>query len=374
MKNERDYGIDLMRIFCAFLVVIHHVSDASGLLPSSHWNEFFRLVPDAFAVCAVNSFALISGYVGVGRRWKPANWAMLWADGVFYNFVLLALRYVFTHDTFGAADLLRQFLPVSFTDYWYLTMYTGLFVLMPLLNHLLETMPRRRLGGTILAMLALFSLWSSFMANIGMFALLGGFSTGWLAILYLLGGYVKQTGLAARIGAKKGAVLYFACTLLNLLQRFGRTSLLEHSALFRTLVTRIFQNTMDWMEWYISPTALLQAVGLLLVFANVKPGARAVPFIRFAAPLSFGVYLFHDPLLRIAPFLLAREDAINAMAPLPAAGAVVVLAVGVFAFSLVVDFLRDRLFRLARLRTLAERWEAAMRRLWAVLLDKLETA
>ena len=61
MKNERDYGIDLMRIVCALMVVVHHVSAASGLLASSHWNEFFRLVPDAFAVCAVNGFALGGG-------------------------------------------------------------------------------------------------------------------------------------------------------------------------------------------------------------------------------------------------------------------------------------------------------------------------
>ena len=120
MKNERDYGIDLMRIVCALMVVVHHVSAASGLLAASHWNEFFRLVPDAFAVCAVNGFALISGYVGVGRRWKPANWAVLWADGVFYNFVLLALESRYQGNVIGKADIVRQFLPVTMTSFWYL--------------------------------------------------------------------------------------------------------------------------------------------------------------------------------------------------------------------------------------------------------------
>lgn len=366
-KRERDYGIDLMRIVCAFMVVVHHVSATSGLLAASHWNEFFRLVPDAFGVCAVNGFALISGYVGVGRRWKPANWAVLWLDGVFYNFVLLALQCVFRHDTFGAAELLRQFLPVSFTDYWYLTMYTGVFVLMPLLNHLVETMPRRRLCGT----LALFSLWSSVMGKIGMFSLLGGFSTGWLAVLYLVGGYLRKYDVAARIGAKRGAVLYVGAAVFNLLQRFVHTALVENVPLVATFEDRVLQGTMDWMEWYISPSTFLEALGLLLIFANLRPSARAVPYIRWAAPLVFGGYLFHDRFLRIIPFLEDVESRIGALPGLQAMGAALAFATVIFVFSQLVDFVRSRIFRLLHLRALADRWENAMRRLWAAVMDRL---
>ena len=288
MKNERDYGIDLMRIVCALMVVVHHVSAASGLLASSHWNEFFRLVPDAFAVCAVNGFALISGYVGVGRRWKPANWAVLWVDGVFYNFVLLALESRYQGNVIGKADIVRQFLPVTMTSFWYLTMYTGVFVLMPLMNHLLETMPRRRLAGTLLAMLALFSAWSSFAGKIGMFSLLGGFSTGWLAILYLVGGYIRRYDVAARVSAKKGAALYVGAAVFNLLLRFGHTYLAEHFALVHLWESTILQGTMDWMDWYISPLTFLEALGLLLLFANLHPSAQLLPYIKWAAPLVFG--------------------------------------------------------------------------------------
>lgn len=373
MKNERDYGIDLMRIVCALMVVVHHVSAASGLLAASHWNEFFRLVPDAFAVCAVNGFALISGYVGVGRRWKPANWAVLWADGVFYNFVLLALESRYQGNVIGKADIVRQFLPVTMTSFWYLTMYTGVFVLMPLMNHLLETMPRRRLAGTLLAMLALFSAWSSFAGKIGMFSLLGGFSTGWLAILYLVGGYIRRYDVAARVGAKKGAALYVGAAVFNLLLRFGHTYLAEHSALVHLWESTILQGTMDWMDWYISPSTFLEALGLLLLFANLHPSAQLLPYIKWAAPLVFGGYLFHDRFLQITPVLIELTGKIGALPGLQAMGAALVFALAIFVFSQMVDFLRAQLFRLFRVNTLAVQWEDAMRRIWNALLNRLET-
>ena len=127
------------------------------------------------------------------------------------------------------------------------------------------------------------------------------------------------------------------------------------------------------MDWYISPSTFLEALGLLLLFANLHPSAQLLPYIKWAAPLVFGGYLFHDRFLQITPVLIELTGRIGALPGLQAMGAALVFALAIFVFSQLVDFLRAQLFRLFRVNTLAVRWEDAMRRIWNALLNRLET-
>ena len=66
MKQERDFGLDLLRIICMLMVVCLHAFNHGGLVegtlvPST---ANFYLGNAMFALClpAVNCFVMISGY------------------------------------------------------------------------------------------------------------------------------------------------------------------------------------------------------------------------------------------------------------------------------------------------------------------------
>ena len=84
MKKERNYGIDFLRILSMMFIVILHSIGKGGILDnatilSPQYKIAWYL--ECFACCAVNIFALISGYVsyrGKEEKIKYSNLINLW--------------------------------------------------------------------------------------------------------------------------------------------------------------------------------------------------------------------------------------------------------------------------------------------------------
>ena len=72
-KRERNYGIDLLRIVSMLMVVVLHVLGQGGVLKTStplSIGYSVAWILEIAAYCAVNCYALISGYVGVNSKFK----------------------------------------------------------------------------------------------------------------------------------------------------------------------------------------------------------------------------------------------------------------------------------------------------------------
>ena len=91
--KERNYGIDLLRIVSMLMVVINHILRFGGVY-SDNLAGIGRLLivgMDVLCLCAVNCFALISGYVGVRPKHKFSNIISLWLLVLFYGIVFLSV-------------------------------------------------------------------------------------------------------------------------------------------------------------------------------------------------------------------------------------------------------------------------------------------
>ena len=123
----------------------------------------------------------------------PANLINLWLQVAFYSVGFTALWGMLMPGSVGITDLLHALMPVTYqyVDYWYFTAYFGLFFLIPLLNHLVRTMPRRQLRTMLVVLVLVFSVFPTITRH-DRFYLANGYSVWWLAILYLIGGYIRQ--------------------------------------------------------------------------------------------------------------------------------------------------------------------------------------
>ena len=76
LNKERNYGIDCLRVISMFMVVLLHVLGRGGVLQATKnlsINYGVSWFLEIAAYCAVNCYAIISGYVGYGRKIKYSN-------------------------------------------------------------------------------------------------------------------------------------------------------------------------------------------------------------------------------------------------------------------------------------------------------------
>lgn len=345
--QERNYGIDLLRIVSMLMVVILHLLGKGDVLGSGGGVSFryaSAWMFEAAAHCAVNCYALISGYVGVQAKYRYTNFAMLWLHGFFYSVLLTVPFLIFKPETRSLWTLVSAVLPIFRGQWWYLTAYAFLFLLMPMLNFVVRNVPKKQFRAVLTVVFAavfVSNVLSSF--NAADFGLDDGYSALWLALLYLLGGYIREYDPFSDVSSKKLVLLYAGAVLLTWGLKIGVEFFLPNGISGHAIPH-------SFLYSYLSSTVVLSAVALLTLFSRMRIRGGAVRSIGFFAPLSFGVYLIHEhPLFReycFVPFC----DKISEWFGSGVAFAIVPLAVLIFVALTLVDYLRLRLFGLLRLR------------------------
>lgn len=87
--KDRNYGVDALRIFAMFMVVILHILTQGGILNASErftsQYEVGWLLQTA-AFCAVDVYALVSGFVSCYTKYRYRNIIEIMVAGSFlYN-------------------------------------------------------------------------------------------------------------------------------------------------------------------------------------------------------------------------------------------------------------------------------------------------
>lgn len=94
MKYERNYGIDLLRLVLMYMVCMLHTLGQGGILGvcqagTVEYKAFWFL--EILSYCAVDGFAIISGYMAVDRPRKYEKLVDMWFQAFFYSFVITML-------------------------------------------------------------------------------------------------------------------------------------------------------------------------------------------------------------------------------------------------------------------------------------------
>ena len=89
--DKRNYGIDLLRLVSMFLIVVLHSLSRGALVGVSPFNIHYEVgfLIEALTYCAVNCFALISGYVGVDSKFKYRRIVPIWLQVVSVSYTHL---------------------------------------------------------------------------------------------------------------------------------------------------------------------------------------------------------------------------------------------------------------------------------------------
>lgn len=345
---NRELNVDLFRVIATFFVIVLHVLGQGGILNSAspngatYWAAWFFEIG---TYCAVNCFALISGYVMANKSVKPKRIIGLWFQTAFYSVLFTVLFFAFIPESRTIKNLLVAFLPIVGRQWWYVSSYFALFFFIPFLNaainHISQQAYKKFL---IIVLIGVCGIACVVPQNA--FALDGGYSVIWLIICYLFGAYIKKYDALQKITARKGMIGFLAMIILTFFSKI----------IIRFLTTRIFGQAKidDLLISYVSITILLSAIFLFAFCLNVKVGNFASKLIGFLSPVTLGIYLIHvHPLV----FNYIIKDAFVSFAQKPFIVMilyVLVVTLIIFVICTIIELLRIQLFKVIKVGKLCE--------------------
>lgn len=231
-------------------------------------------------------------------------------------------------------------MPILGGKYWYFTAYFYLFLIMPLLNIVVNKTPKKILIVLTFIILFAFTTYSRFnvyLSGADWLSLGGGFLTGWLATLYLIGGIIAKYNISLKI-RKQEISLYFYL-LLFLVN-------VALSLIFGFVILKIRGRTTIVVESYNSIFNAISSILLFMFF--VKRKFRYNKFISFFGKTSFGVYLIHENRLVRARCVLNRFMFVLEYNPFVALLIILGSALAIYLACSLVEFARQMLFKMCR--------------------------
>lgn len=278
-KQERNYGIDLVKIVAMLMIVTLHVLGCGGILGASVTNPKNCAIAwflEVAAFGAVNIYAMASGYLSVYSKPKYKSILRLWLQVFNYTTIITVIFFIKMPEVVGRQQLINAILPVTTTQYWYFTGYFCMFFFIPVMNMALEHLEKRQLQMILLASFLMFSFIPT-VFRLDPFHENDGYSALWLAVMYMVGGYIRRYGMLQKVPN----VILFLCYLSLVAGTWGYMWKTQGIAITMT----------GWIS-YLSPTILFGAVSLFLLFSrlNIKRGKKVIALV---ASSTFGIYIFH---------------------------------------------------------------------------------
>lgn len=292
MVKQRRLNIEYLRILAMLGIVLSHFA-VHGLYTSDEPTTI-SLINDSLSIfggIGVNIYAMITAWFMWQKDFKLSRVLTIIRDiytyiigGFLVFLVVIRVTGKFSHLIY-AERVYNTVMPLG-REYWYLTAYIILLMVLPLLNTLLGRLTQSQHKALNLTLITLFTL----VPMVG-FAHKRYFKVVLLLpYLYSLMAYYKRFG----IPSKGLAVKY---TLAGLGLSMG-------SILWFNLLASYLPNLYDIRRVYLhheDPGILLLSIGLFFLFYHwdVKVGGKMQGLVLWVSSSTLGVYLLHEhPMVR----------------------------------------------------------------------------
>lgn len=339
---KRNYGIDLLRMVAMVFVILLHLTGVGGICanatlfsPQFFLSQFLRIA----TFCAVNCYALISGFVGWNRTPKLSSLLRLWVKVTAFCVLITVMTQLRAPETVGLQDLWKAFTPVKEAKYWYFNAYVGLFFFIPLLNHAIRSISGRE---AVFAMVGIFLLvlWIPRTRLSEVFLLANGYSALWLVILYALGGLMARFEIPGKLPAKFWALGYLLAVLGSFVPRM--VMLAMKPELWSPANSNLSMQ-------YINLCVILAGICLVGLFSRLELPEKLIPTVKALSPHAFGVFLFHTHTLVFLTAIRGRFAWLGTAPMWELVGVLLGATAFIYILGTVVDWLIDKAMAITRL-------------------------
>lgn len=284
-NKKRDANFELLRIISMIMIVCLHFNGKGQVLDntvflSKTW--YISNVTEFASIIAVNLYVLITGYYMIKSKIKIRKILQLEMEMIFYSVGIYIILLILNKTQFNIKEMIKCFFPIMNNEYWFMTIYMGLYLIVPFLNKLANNLSSKEYKYFIIILTILLSGVKTINPNINAFSSLNGYTLIWFVYLYLLGGYIRNyyTRKHNKIAL---AIIYIFLIMIEM------------------VVKIIFIKKEDLsiyighMLGYDNLVTLTKSVVVFLFFKNINIKSKILnKTILFISPLTLGVYLIHE--------------------------------------------------------------------------------
>lgn len=341
--TRRHAGIDIFRIVATLMVIMLHTLICTPLLSRSgvttaHGSILWLF--ETLCYCAVNCFAITSGFVSCQSTFKFSRLMRLWLE-VFVIFIICTLVWgKIAPDQLDDHAYRNMFFPILADLNWYFTAFFGMSLFSPFMNIMMKNLSKNQHKYLVILILILFCIPTRIPKVSDLFNLGGGYSMIWLCAMYIVGGYFRLHSTPASDKRHLWLMGFFASGMVAWLY-FTVVYDITSSAYGEGKYYKIFLS-------YTSPFMVLMAICLLQYFRNVtvKRGGR---FISAVAALTFGVFIFHTQDLYWNLILETAVNFVSEKSPVITILGVIGIVFATFIICAVATYVLSLLFRITGL-------------------------
>lgn len=289
--KKRDSNIEMLRIFAMFFIVLHHsvVHGAFHNLQQYEFNFFTQNFAN-FTVSnllisggkvSVAIFILITGYYSVNISFKIKRLIPILIQTFFYSLTGLMIGLIL-HQNTSIKIIIKQFFPIIFSQYWFITCYVLILLLAPFIVVLLKNLDNR-MNFHLFLILAAINIVVPTLIPHGFKSVTNDFSV--LLLFFITGYYLNSYKIKLDISMRTGKFLVSISAFLYILSVISieLLAVITKSTLFRYAYR--FSNLDSIFVFMFS-------VGLFIVFKEMKLDNKY--WINKVSTLMLGVYLIHD--------------------------------------------------------------------------------
>jgi len=348
LQETRKYGLDLLKIISMINIINLHINlflpYSKIKIKSLKFKPIYRL--EAFSYWPVDAFGLISGIVGY-KKYKFLNMIYLWFIAVFYSLFFSIILYY--KSKIKKADLILSFFPLGLKRNWYVNGYIFMYYFLPFVTNSISLINKRLYGKIVFHFFFIYSIYytiikynikkANFNSNFNFIN--EGYTSFWLLILYIVGGYIGKFYTYKNI---KLNIIYLLIYLIS--------SLITSEYLFYSI--RKYKVKNEIFLSYNSPTVILQALSLALFFNRIKINNKyLIKVISFFYPLNFSVNIIHTRF-----FFSKIQSSLNlfkyikSLTPSYLFFKIYGISIVIYFVCTFIDYFRALVFKIFRIRTI----------------------
>jgi hypothetical protein len=272
-------------------IIVLHINLVSKELNYNYYSPRFQSIwlSETMAYWGVNGFGIISGIVGY-KKHKFSNMIYIWIETFFYSTTISFYNYIKNKTIKRKQSLFISFLPIYIRYHWYVNAYICMYPFLPIINHGINNITRDLLRNVVIILVCFYSIYDmivTIMIKKNDYHFINtGYTPLWLIILYIIGGYLGKYFLSKSKTTKITNHIFWI--LIYLCSSFFSYEI------FFIILKKKYNIFCQVFICFTSPTILLQAFCLILVFSRISiKNCLMKKIISFFVPLTFNITLLH---------------------------------------------------------------------------------
>ncbi len=291
-NSTRNSTFEILRLIAMFMIVFEHgilsvslkTSEPLSALDNAGW------LCEAFTVCAVNLFFLLTGYFASSSGFGIRKVVRVWGKIIFYSLGIYVIAVLVGMTGFSIKTAVGYACPIFTKKYWFMQAYIVLIFLAPYIMTTVEQLSMKKHLELMGILLVFFCFHQTFMKVGSTLDSTQGYGIIWASVLLIVGSFLKKYGEA--LMKKIPAALFLAGYVLTALCIFASNWVIVRYGIAQGVTSR------SNFYAYNSITVFAESVFLFCFFIKISRKGWCSQIVNRISASAVAVYLIGShPLL-----------------------------------------------------------------------------